>query len=176
MLACTWLHACFAERLHSCTACGRHTWTSARKSQFRVRVSPHCSCYGGVSAVRLVRRDVQPQHVVECRRALCACVPFDVRAVDHAPWPRDTTRAFMSWSLKLCIHVRSGHTNFHSDPLSSCTSRAVPAYCASSRSQTHKPHHHGLRRHEHVDSDVQPEKPKTVNNALLTLRGSCEYG
>ena len=24
--------------------------------------------------------------------------------------------------------------------------------------------------------DVQPEKPKTVNNALLTMRGSCDYG
>ena len=32
-----------------------------------------------------VRRDVQPQHVVECRRVPCACVPFDVRAGDHAP-------------------------------------------------------------------------------------------
>ena len=60
--------------------------------------------------MRLVRRDVQPQHVVQCRRVPCACVPFDVRAVDHAPWRRNTARAVMSWSLVLCIHVRSGHT------------------------------------------------------------------
>ena len=98
--------------------------------------------------MRLVRREVQPQHVVECRVLVCRLT----RAVDHAPWRRNTTRAVMSWSLV-----------------------TVPAYCASSRSQPHKPHHHGLRRHEHEDSDVQPEKPKTVNNALLTLRGSCDY-
>ena len=119
----------------------------------------------------LVRRDMQPQHVAECRVLVCRLT----RAVDHAPWRRNTTRAVMSWSLVPSIHVCPGRTQFHSDPLSSCTSRTVPAYCASSRSQTHKPHHHGLRRHEHVHSDVQPEEPKTVNNALLTMRGSCDY-
>ena len=48
---------------------------------------------------------------------------------------------------------------------------------SSSRlSQAHKPEHHGLRRHDHVDPDVEPEKLKTVNNALVTLRFSCVYG
>ena len=35
----------------------------------------------------------------------------------------------------------------------------VPASCASSRLwQTHKTHHHGLRRYDHVDPDVEREK------------------
>ena len=68
-------------------------------------------------------------------------------------------------------------TKFHSDPLSSCTSRTVPAYCASSRlSQAHKPEHQGVRCHDCMDPDVEPGKLKTVNNALLTLRFSCDYG
>ena len=100
----------------------------------------------------------------------------------HVPWCRGTTRAVMSCNLVdivpyIRVRLRTHNTNFHSDPLSSCTSQTVPAYCpATRRSQKHKPHQHGLRRHEHVDSDVQPEKPQTVNNALLTLRGSCDYG
>ena len=73
--------------------------------------------------MRLVRRDVQPQHVVECRRVLCACVPFDVRAVDHAPWRRNTTGTVISWSLVLCIHVRSGHTTQTSTP-----TRSLPVH------------------------------------------------
>ena len=53
------------------------------------------------------------------------------------------------------------------------SSRLLPAaYCRD----TNLTHHHGLRRHDHVDSNVPPEKLKTVNNALLTLRLSCEYG
>ena len=127
--------------------------------------------------MRLVRRDVQPQHVVECRRVPCACVPFDVRAVDHAPWRRNTTRAVMSWSRAVYPRPFQTHdTDFHSALLSSCTSRTVPAYCASSRSQTHKPHHHGLRRHDYVDPDVEPECGSCLTRRVyFAFASSCKY-
>ena len=86
-------------------------------------------------------------------------------------WCRGTTSAVMSWSLDAGYRASNPRpfgthdTKFHSDPLSSCTSRSVPACCAASRlSQTHKPEHHRLRRQDHVDPDVEPEKLKTVKN------------
>ena len=52
---------------------------------------------------------------VECRVLVCRLT----RAVDRAPWRRNTTRAVMSWSLVLCIHVRSGHATQTSTPTGS---------------------------------------------------------
>ena len=118
------------------------------------------------------------QHAAHLHFACCAR--------GHVPWRGNTTRAVMSWNLVPSIRVRPGHAQSRSALLSSCTSRTVTACCASSRSQTHKPHQHGLRRHEHVDPGIEPEcgscltrrvsanmnmdKNQTINTTLWKLR------
>ena len=76
----------------------------------------------------------------------------------------------MSWGLVLDIvppiHVRQGTTTQNS---TSTRSLPVPREQFSPTAlppATRKPHHHGLRRHDHVGSDAEPENFKTVNNAL----------
>ena len=74
VLARAWLYACFAERLRSFAVCGRHTWTSARKRQLRVRLFFllllwRCLCH----AVRVKRCATRPWHGIPGAVYLHAC-------------------------------------------------------------------------------------------------------
>ena len=105
----------------------------------------------------------------------CAYVPFDARAAMFwGSWHDRRGHVLESRAAyRATNHVHSGHTTHISTPTLS------PLYITNSSSrlsQAHKPEHHGLRRHDYVDPDVEPEKLKTVNNALVSLRFSCVYG
>ena len=104
-----------------------------------------------------------------CRRVPCACVPFDALAAmflvschdkrGHVVESRARHRASNPRPS------RNNDTKFHLDPslfLYLANSSRVPHF----HPQKHKPHHHGVRRHDYVGSDAEPENFKTVNNAL----------
>ena len=75
-----------------------------------------------------------------------------------------------------CLQPTSISDTRHKCPLRLSLSLLYITNSSSRLSQAHKPEHHGLRRHDYVDPDVEPEKLKTVNSALVTLRFSCVYG
>ena len=73
VVARTWLHACFTDRLHSCAACWRHTWTSARVTASgapplpapATEVSQQCR------ACEEMRNNTMAWSAVECRVLVC---------------------------------------------------------------------------------------------------------
>ena len=139
-LARAWLYACFAERLRSCAVCGRHTWTSARKRQLRVRLSFllllwRCLCH----AVRVKRCATRPWHGMPGAVYLHVC-----RARGHVL----RCRGVSCW--KSCLQstsVISHTTTCHSHPTSPVAPQTFSVHRVS-RCPSQKPEpHQGFRCH-----------------------------
>ena len=87
------------------------------------------------------------------------------------------------------VQSRVGHRAFHPRPpldtqhklpLRPCSLPVpritVPAYCTYSRSQKHKPHQHGLRRHDHVVPDIEPECGSCLTQRIyFVFARQCKY-